>query len=124
MGMKPCAHPGCGVLVPAGQRCCDKHSKLRAKQADEGRESAHKRGYTSRWRKAAKSFLDDNPLCVHCAREGVVMEAALVDHIIPHKKDWSLFWDQSNWQPLCKKHHDRKTAIEDGGFGRSRHGTK
>nr|WP_292832122.1 HNH endonuclease signature motif containing protein [Mesorhizobium sp.] len=29
-----------------------------------------------------------------------------------------LFWDRSNWQPLCKPCHDRKTATSDGGFGR------
>lgn len=46
------------------------------------------------------------------------MEASIVDHIIPHKGDKQLFWDRDNWQPLCKKHHDRKTATEDGGFGR------
>ena len=120
MGFKPCAHVGCGVLVPNGQRCCDKHQKQRARQADEGRETAHQRGYTSKWRKASKTFLSraENALCVHCKEEGVIMEATVVDHIIPHKKDWKLFWNTSNWQPLCKKHHDRKTAKEDGAFGR------
>ncbi|WP_304879789.1 HNH endonuclease [uncultured Parasutterella sp.] len=28
-----------------------------------------------------------------------------------------MFWDESNWQALCKRCHDRKTAAEDGGFG-------
>lgn len=33
------------------------------------------------------------------------------------------FWSVANWQALCKRHHDAKTAAEDGGFGnRSRHG--
>lgn len=36
----------------------------------------------------------------------------LVDHIIPHRGDKKLFWDERNWQGLCKKHHDRKTAKE------------
>ena len=40
-----------------------------------------------------------------------------VDHIEPHKGDDTLFWDQDNWQPLCKPCHSRKTATEDGGFG-------
>ena len=118
MGFKVCAHPGCQALVDSVERCCDKHRKQRAKEADQGRESAHQRGYTSRWEKARKTFLDRNPLCVHCEAEGVVMEATIVDHIVPHKRDWQLFWDKNNWQPLCKKHHDRKTATEDGGFGR------
>lgn len=46
------------------------------------------------------------------------MEATVVDHIVPHCGNQQLFWDTDNWQPLCKKHHDRKTATEDGGFGR------
>ena len=43
----------------------------------------------------------------------------MVDHITPHKGDKALFWQRANWQPLCKQCHDIKTAIEDGGFGRS-----
>lgn len=40
--------------------------------------------------------------------------ATVVDHIIPHRGDLSsaAFWDETNWQPLCKRHHDRKTARE------------
>ncbi|WP_338080605.1 HNH endonuclease signature motif containing protein [Cohnella luojiensis] len=49
---------------------------------------------------------------------GRVVAATVVDHIKPHKGNKILFWDKNNWQPLCKQHHDRKTAIEDGGFGR------
>jgi len=29
-----------------------------------------------------------------------------------------MFWDERNWQALCKPCHDAKTAREDGGFGR------
>ncbi|WP_328203649.1 hypothetical protein [Brevibacillus nitrificans] len=49
--------------------------------------------------------------------EGNVGAATVVDHIIPHKGDKELFWDQKNWQGLCDSHHSRKTAKEDGGFG-------
>ncbi|MCR8827199.1 HNH endonuclease [Photobacterium sp. TY 1-4] len=35
-----------------------------------------------------------------------------VDHITPHKGDRRLFFDQSNWQSLCKSCHSRKTARE------------
>lgn len=41
----------------------------------------------------------------------------VVDHIIPHRGNYDLFWNQDNWQTLCKLHHDQKTAREDGGFG-------
>jgi 5-methylcytosine-specific restriction protein A len=41
----------------------------------------------------------------------------VVDHIIPHRGDQALFWDEENWQPLCLVCHNAKTAREDGGFG-------
>ncbi|AFR18473.1 HNH endonuclease [Burkholderia pseudomallei] len=45
------------------------------------------------------------------------MPASVVDHIVPHRGDAHLFWDQSNWQAMSKSCHDRKTARENGGFG-------
>jgi len=73
-----------------------------------------------RWRRARKRFLAANPLCVACLREGWVVAAEVVDHIKPHKGDAALFWDESNWQALCKRHHDEKTARHDGGGWQSR----
>jgi 5-methylcytosine-specific restriction protein A len=84
------------------------------------RASAAARGYDSRWKKARDGYLAKHPLCAHCASEGRVEPARVVDHVIPHKGDKALFWDSSNWQPLCKRHHDRKTATEDGGWGNPR----
>ncbi|MGO5092355.1 hypothetical protein [Clostridium sp. LCP25S3_F10] len=26
--------------------------------------------------------------------------------------DYKLFWDEINWQPLCKRSHDKKTMTE------------
>lgn len=37
----------------------------------------------------------------------------VVDHIVPHRGDQKLFWDRSNWQPLCEHHHNVKTMTED-----------
>ncbi|WP_295219971.1 HNH endonuclease signature motif containing protein, partial [Ruminococcus sp.] len=39
--------------------------------------------------------------------------ATVVDHIIPHRGDPHLMWDESNWQALCKSCHDWKTGSED-----------
>ena len=77
---------------------------------DRVRGGADARGYDSRWRKARKLFLERNPLCVECRKEGRLTPATVVDHIIPHRGDQKLFWDETNWQPLCKEHHDRKTG--------------
>ena len=69
------------------------------------------------WQKARAAYLREHPLCVNCKRDGRVTLAKVVDHIVPHRGRESLFWDQNNWQPMCKACHDAKTAREDGGFG-------
>ena len=68
--------------------------------------SSAERGYDGRWRKAREAFLAKHPICAYCAKNGELTRAAIVDHIIPHRGDKSLFWDSSNWQPLCAKCHD------------------
>lgn len=119
-----CKHPGCGELTQGGW--CDKHkpeakvyiSINRPPDKCKKRASAHKRGYTYRWQTVRKDFLSKHPWCAECQRQGRLTTATEVDHIIPHKGDRRLFWDRSNWQPLCHSCHSRKTAREDGGFGR------
>ena len=104
---KPCRHPGCSGVGPRGM--CPKHMGMKAKKRsahDKWRGSAHSRGYTHQWRKAAKAFLGENPWC-SCNQP-----AREVDHIIPHKGNQELFWDVHNWQALCKRCHSRKTAKE------------
>ncbi len=97
---------------------CDSHKFVERRQADAKRGSASARGYGSKWQRAREAYLQDNPLCVRCARFDLVVAATVVDHIKAHKGDLGLFWSRSNWQPLCKPCHDVKTATEDGGFGR------
>jgi 5-methylcytosine-specific restriction endonuclease McrA len=31
--------------------------------------------------------------------------------------DPNLFWNESNWQALCRRCHNRKTAVSDGRWG-------
>jgi 5-methylcytosine-specific restriction protein A len=59
----------------------------------------------------------NHPLCVECERVGKLIAATIVDHIISHKGDPILFWDESNWQALCRQCHNRKTAETDGRWG-------
>ena len=105
----PCKHPGCPELVAPGTRYCDKHKALHPEEV----RSAGSRGYGRAWQKASRQFLAANPLCISCMKEGRYRKATVVDHIIPHRGDEALFWDRSNWQPLCKKCHDKKTWNED-----------
>lgn len=112
--LKPCNRTGCQKLTR--ERFCADHTKD-SQAYDRNRQTAAQRGYDSKWRKVRRAYLLKHPLCVECTEEEQVTAATVVDHIIPHKGDKALFWDSKNWQPLCKSHHDRKTAREDGGFG-------
>lgn len=111
---KVCAKPGCNTLTK--ETYCDAH-----KPKDE-RPSRNARGYNYQWTKARKLFLIDHPFCNcnECKESGHPLPANVVDHIIPHKGDMRLFWDVNNWQAMNKRCHDKKTAREDGGFGRKR----
>ena len=113
-----CRHAGCGKLIDASGYC-EVHAGFHQKQADAARGSASSRGYNRKWQKARATWLARSPLCVQCLVDLRSIPATVVDHIIAHKGDQRLFWDTSNWQSLCKPHHDQKTATEDGGFGRA-----
>ena len=80
------------------------------------RRSAHERGYTYAWTKARNAYIQRHPLCVMCKRDGTITAAQVVDHIKPHKGDQELFWNEANWQSLCKRHHDSdKQRLEKSG---------
>ena len=42
--------------------------------------------------------------------QGKLTPATVVDHIIPHRGDKKLFWDERNWQALCESCHNHKTG--------------
>lgn len=102
----PCRYPGCPNLCDHGVYCRD-HA---AYSADYMRGNAAERGYDGKWRKARTRFLRKHPLCVKCREQGKLTPATVVDHIIPHRGDPALFWDENNWQPLCRDCHGVKTG--------------
>lgn len=76
------------------------------------------RGYGGRWQRERKAFLarQENVLCVMCRAEDRVIAATVVDHKVKHEGNETLMWDQANWQPLCKQHHDSaKQMLEKSG---------
>ncbi len=87
------------------------------KRRPDVRPSACRRGYDARWRKLRISHLRAHPLCEACARVGIMRDACVVDHIVPHRGDTRKLYDAGNLQSLCKRCHDRKTATQDGAFG-------
>lgn len=84
------------------------------------RPSATDRGYDYHWQQARREFLRKNPLCTEHLRRGRLVVASVVDHVRPHRGNYERFWDDSNWQSLCKECHDKKTVACDGGLGHAR----
>ena len=106
MPWKPTVHR------PAGA----KSSAEVKRELDRQRPSAARRGYDGRWRRARSRYLAEHPWCARCLVEGRLTPATVVDHMEPHRGDERLFWDQDQWQVLCKQHHDAKT-VRDGRWG-------
>src|SRR3982751_5553823 len=103
-----------GFLVPSARARQERMAKVRAKW-----NPAINAMYSCpQWRALRAQVLrDTNYVCAswRCSRR-----ACIVDHKTPHRGDAGLFFDRSNLQPLCKHHHDIKTARRDGGFGNRR----
>lgn len=106
---RPCKHGGCTNLTTEGY--CSKHKE----DANKYRKNSYQRGYTKKWQKARADYLAAHPYCVECEKQGRRTLATDVDHIIPHRGDQKLFWDQSNWQSLCHSCHSIKTIKEENG---------
>ena len=83
---------------------------------DKSRGSSAQRGYNSRWAKARASYLQKHPLCAMHMKLGRYVPATVVDHIVPHRGDLTLFWDSHNWQSLCATCHSaHKQRLEKSG---------
>jgi 5-methylcytosine-specific restriction protein A len=80
------------------------------------RTAEHRKWYASAvWKRLREIVLRrDAGLCAVC---GVVVGmGGHVDHIRPHKGQWSLFTDASNLQVLCGPCHSRKTMADESGM--------
>ena len=112
-----CTAPGCGTLVYGGGRCPDCR-----KGSDRERGSGTQRGWSPKWAAFSKAYLADHPLCVspECSALPVWRRPAStdVDHIDGTGRNGLRAYDDDNLMALCHPCHSRKTAREDGGFGR------
>ena len=73
------------------------------------------------WRRASYQFKLSNPLCVECLKEGRNTATQITDHIKPISEGADP-WDRTNWQPLCKQHHNIKRNEESKRARRGRTG--
>ena len=65
------------------------------------RPASDPRYHTYRWHKASARFRQEHPLCAECLKQGRYVPSEVVDHIIP-VAICPDFWDERNWQALCK----------------------
>lgn len=92
----------CGNRVAFGARCPCEQAADRERKArhDTRRPNSSARGYDREWASVRAVFLKVNRFCRRCGKP-----ATVVDHKVPHRGDAGLFWDRSNWQPLCTACH-------------------
>ena len=115
--LKPCRRAGCPELVRGGGYC-EKHRRdvRRVKRSIQGERGEsgewHSLYYTDRWREMRAVQLIREPYCRDCGLHGVRSIATDVDHIVPHRGNRILFYDESNLQSLCHACHSRKTMAE------------
>jgi 5-methylcytosine-specific restriction enzyme A len=128
--LKPCLSPGCRALVQRGR--CERHAAqqqvrelARQREVNARRPEGATSVYAStRWRRARGKFLQRAHRCACGAL------ARYVDHVRPWRSGATeaereaLFWDETNWRPMCGSCHSRKTASRDGGFGNPQGGSK
>ena len=115
----PCTIPGCPRLVYHGGLCAV-HARERAqrREVEAPRLTPAQRGYDARWRKRRAAFLREHPYCADPYQlHAAAVNSTDVDHIISKKEGGTD--DDTNLQALCHACHSRKTALEDGRWGRA-----
>jgi 5-methylcytosine-specific restriction endonuclease McrA len=71
---------------------------------------------TARWQRLRKLQLQRRPLCKFCLERGIVTVANVVDHVTPHRGDWTAFVT-GELQSLCEPcHNSGKRQIELRGY--------
>lgn len=110
-------------------RRCPVHRARPPRRVDD-RASAAQRGYDARHRAYRLFWLARHPLCGDrigppaadtCLGRGFICEGTVLSHIVPISQGGARF-EEGNSETLCKQCHDRRTAQEDGGFGRGDRG--
>ena len=99
-----CAQPGCSEIVHSGSRC--------AKHREVFHQQPYRAWYQSeRWQSIRKQQLLLFPWCADCWKQGQMIQATEVDHVIPHRGDEQAFY-AGPFQSLCASHHSQKTQLE------------
>lgn len=112
---KPCAYPGCPRLTQ--DRYCEDHAKLEARSYERyQRNPETTKRYGAAWRKIRKQFIEANPFCEICRREGRVTPAQIVHHIISIQEGGAN--DEENLMSLCSSCHAKLHATRGDRWGK------
>jgi 5-methylcytosine-specific restriction protein A len=120
-----CVVTGCPEFVTSGR--CEMHRLEVRRESDKRRPNASQRGYDYDWKKTRDAYLAAHPQC-ECPECSALPTwrrptATDVDHIDARGPRGPRGHDWTNLQSLTASHHARKTAREDGGFGRTKRST-
>ena len=96
-----CSMPGCNAYAEPNSKYCAAHSVTR------GTTSQWKKMYGNRWEKRRKDYLAKHYYCEECLKLGIYTPADTIHHKIEHKGDEKLFWDESNWEAICRSCHSK-----------------
>ena len=71
---------------------------------------------TARWQRLRRFQLRQERLCKFCLELGIVTAANVVDHVVPHRGDWTAFVT-GKLQSLCEPcHNSAKRQVELRGY--------
>jgi 5-methylcytosine-specific restriction protein A len=122
----PCRDPGCPELVyeKAAQGYCAAHQcRVQERKARYERTSKQRRRQDAtqarldvfyngaNWKRVRDAHKALEPLCRHCAAQGIIKAGDMVDHI-QERRDGGADYDHNNLQTLCNSCHAIKTQAE------------
>lgn len=106
---KPCSYPGCPELIEDGSYC-KKHQRDVNRYYEKYRiDPLTKKRYGSKWRKIRNRYINNNPLCEECLKDGRFTKAEEVHHILPLRRGGN--HDESNLMALCKSCHSKISIL-------------
>jgi len=110
MPNKPKVRCQCGKIRRPDAKCgCGRGGARRSGWADKQRGSAASRGYGADWTRFRNAYLKRNPLCAECEKEGRVVIAEELHHLVPIAVDPSRRLDPTNCDGLCERCHSDAT---------------
>lgn len=106
---KPCSYPGCPELIEDGSYCKKHQRDVNRYYEKYRRDPLTKKRYGSKWRKIRNRYINNNPLCEECLKDGRFTKAEEVHHILPLRRGGN--HDESNLMALCKSCHSKISIL-------------